>query len=98
EAAVRAAATPERGADPRFALQREQLGTGDAVRQTVEHLSGGTVLIIAGDVPLVTAETLRVLLDAHREGGFAATILSTRLPDPTGYGRILRADDGGFDR
>jgi bifunctional UDP-N-acetylglucosamine pyrophosphorylase/glucosamine-1-phosphate N-acetyltransferase len=100
EAAVRA--TDLSGAarlpEPRFVLQREQLGTGHAVAQAREHLSGGTVIVLSGDVPLVRASTLRALLDAHAAGGYDATLLSTRLPDPTGYGRVVRGANGGFLR
>ena len=82
----------------RFALQAEQLGTGHAVQQTVEHLSGGTVLVLSGDVPLVRAGTLRALLDAHRDDGNAATLLTTALEDATGYGRIVRGEGDRFVR
>jgi bifunctional UDP-N-acetylglucosamine pyrophosphorylase/glucosamine-1-phosphate N-acetyltransferase len=81
-----------------FALQAEQLGTGHAVQQAAASLSGGTVVVLSGDVPLVEAETLAALLAAHRDGGYAATLLSTRLADPTGYGRIVRGPAGDFRR
>jgi bifunctional UDP-N-acetylglucosamine pyrophosphorylase/glucosamine-1-phosphate N-acetyltransferase len=100
ETAVRAT---EHGAEgkmpePRFVLQCEQLGTGHAVAQAREHLSGGTVIVLSGDVPLVRASTLRSLLDAHAGGEYTATLLSTRLADPTGYGRIVRGPAGDFRR
>ena len=85
-------------AELRFALQAEQLGTGHAVQQTVEHFSGGTVVVLSGDVPLVRAETLRALLEAHREAGNAATLLTTVLDDPTGYGRVVRGEGDRFVR
>ncbi len=82
--------------DVAFVLQRERLGTGHAVMEARPHLDGfaGTLLVLAGDTPLLTAETLRALLAAHRERGASATILSARFPDPAGYGRIVRGADG----
>ena len=81
-----------------FALQTEQLGTGHAVQQAATHFSGGTVIVLSGDVPLVEAQTLRDLLAAHRTGGYAATLLSTRIENPPAYGRIVRGPDGDFQR
>jgi bifunctional UDP-N-acetylglucosamine pyrophosphorylase/glucosamine-1-phosphate N-acetyltransferase len=77
-------------------LQAEQLGTGHAVDQVTPHLQGfdGTVLILSGDVPLLSSETLQALLAQHRDAGAVLTFLTTELPDPTGYGRILRDADG----
>jgi bifunctional UDP-N-acetylglucosamine pyrophosphorylase/glucosamine-1-phosphate N-acetyltransferase len=82
--------------DVAFAHQRERLGTGHAVMAARPHLEGfaGTLLVLAGDTPLLTAATLRALLAAHRDRGASATILSARFPDPAGYGRIVRAPDG----
>ncbi len=78
--------------------QEEQLGTGHAVLQARRLLSGADydALIVAGDVPLLTGDLLRELVQRHRTGGAAATLMSTHIPDPTGYGRILRQDDGTF--
>lgn len=83
------------------AVQDEQLGTGHAVRcalaqvadQGIE-LGAGTVVVTAGDTPLLTAETLAGLLDTHESAAAAATVLSARIADPTGYGRIVRDDAG----
>jgi len=80
----------------RFLLQKEQLGTGHAVlvgRQALETLAPN-LLVLYGDAPLVAAETLAALMDHHVQSGAAATVLTTTLPDPTGYGRILRDDAG----
>lgn len=79
----------------RVVEQREQLGTGHAVDQVTPHLTnfGGQVLILSGDVPLLSLETLREMVDLHEQSEAVVTLLSTTLPDPTGYGRVLR--DGG---
>ena len=79
-----------------FVIQREQLGTGHAVLQTRELLSGfeGELLILCGDVPLLRADTLKNLLAEHRREKAAATVLTAILEDPSGYGRIIRAGDG----
>jgi bifunctional UDP-N-acetylglucosamine pyrophosphorylase / glucosamine-1-phosphate N-acetyltransferase len=79
-----------------FAVQDQQLGTGHALQQTTSVLEGfdGNILILYGDVPLLTNETIANLLDAHRSAGARATILSAIFDDPTGYGRIVRTDDG----
>ena len=83
-------------ADPgsRCVVQPQQDGTGHAVRLALEALPGlrGTVLVVSGDTPLLRPETLAALAEAH--AGNAATVLSAVVPDPTGYGRILRAPDG----
>ncbi len=80
------------------AEQLEQLGTGHAVMQTRNALDGfdGHVLILSGDVPLVRASTLQHLVDQHRASGAAATVLSARVPDPSGYGRIVRDGQGAL--
>jgi bifunctional UDP-N-acetylglucosamine pyrophosphorylase/glucosamine-1-phosphate N-acetyltransferase len=77
-------------------LQAEQLGTGHAVDQVKPHLSqfDGTVLILSGDVPLLSAATLQALMTQHRQENAVLTFLTTELADPTGYGRILRDADG----
>lgn len=73
--------------DAAAADERARTGTGDALR--------GAVVVTAGDVPLLDAATLRQLLAAHITGGNAVTVLTTHLPDPQGYGRVLRGPDGG---
>lgn len=81
----------------RTAVQYEQNGTGHAVRVALEELPAlsGTVVITAGDTPLLTADALRALVAAHDADGNAVTVLSAEVPDPTGYGRIVRdAGDG----
>lgn len=76
--------------------QAEQKGTGHAVNCCKESLAGfeGSVLVIAGDMPLVRREALAELLGEREETGDAVTIATTILDDPTGYGRIIRDADG----
>lgn len=78
------------------ALQEEQLGTGHAVACAIPCLSGavGAVLILCGDTPLLTADTLRSLANLHHESGAAVTVLTARMENPFGYGRIIRDSDG----
>jgi bifunctional UDP-N-acetylglucosamine pyrophosphorylase / glucosamine-1-phosphate N-acetyltransferase len=83
-----------------FVTQTKQLGTGDAVMAARASLSnaGSTVLILSGDVPLIKPETLRRLVDHHRESKAAGTILSVRMENPTGYGRIVRDPNDQFTK
>ncbi|CAM4094655.1 bifunctional UDP-N-acetylglucosamine diphosphorylase/glucosamine-1-phosphate N-acetyltransferase GlmU [Corallococcus exiguus] len=76
----------------RFALQKEQRGTADAVKAAQDALKGhdGRVLILYGDVPLLRKETLQSLLAAHDAAGGVLALVSTTLEDPTGYGRVIR--------
>jgi bifunctional UDP-N-acetylglucosamine pyrophosphorylase/glucosamine-1-phosphate N-acetyltransferase len=83
-----------------FAVQAKQRGTGDAVesaRSLLEN-SDSLVLVLSGDVPLIRAETLQKLIEHHRAAGVACSILSVELQNPTGYGRIVRGEDGSFAR
>jgi bifunctional UDP-N-acetylglucosamine pyrophosphorylase/glucosamine-1-phosphate N-acetyltransferase len=77
-------------------VQKEQNGTGHAVRMVLEAVGAidGTVLVLNGDAPLLRGEVLRHLLTVHETEGNAATILTADMPDPTGYGRMIRAGDG----
>jgi UDP-N-acetylglucosamine diphosphorylase/glucosamine-1-phosphate N-acetyltransferase len=84
-----------------FAVQQPQHGTGHAVR-CAEHLfskeklaAGNALFVLAGDGPLIRAETLRDLLTRHRTAGASATLATSVIPDPTGYGRIVR-NNGKF--
>ncbi|MDU4632484.1 NTP transferase domain-containing protein, partial [Corynebacterium sp.] len=76
------------------AVQEEQLGTGHAVACGLEPIPEfeGTIIVTNGDVPLLTPETIEGLRATHTEQGNAVTVLSMRLEDPTGYGRIIRAE------
>jgi len=85
------------GRDIQWVEQREQLGTGHAVAQALPHLSpADLVLILYGDVPLLTIGTLARLLDAAQASGFS--LLTVELPDPNGYGRIVRDASGEIVR
>ena len=80
----------------RFALQTEQLGTGHAlgVCAGLEGLDEGRILVLYGDCPLLRPETLRHLLQRHEESACAATLITTLLDNPYGYGRIIREHNG----
>lgn len=79
-----------------FAVQDPQLGTGHAVMQAEALLHGyeGDVLILSGDVPLLTRDTMRRFMEYHAGQAAAGTVLTTIIPDATGYGRIVRSADG----
>lgn len=79
-----------------YSLQEEQLGTGHAVKCAAEFLKGkkGTVLIFAGDAPLTKETTIKELIKYHEENNNSATLLSALVEDPTGYGRIIRDENG----
>jgi bifunctional UDP-N-acetylglucosamine pyrophosphorylase/glucosamine-1-phosphate N-acetyltransferase len=86
-----------------FITQAEQRGTGDAVMVARGAFAnaGSTLLVLSGDVPLVRAETLGALVQqhrAHRGRGAACTMLTVRLEDPSGYGRIVRDEEGRFQK
>jgi UDP-N-acetylglucosamine pyrophosphorylase len=76
------------------ALQEPQLGTGHAVMQAKDALQDfdGEVLILSGDAPLVNSATLRQLIAFHRTGNNSATVLTALIPDPSGYGRVIRQE------
>ena len=78
------------------AVQEKQLGTGHAVQVALDQLADltGDVIVTMGDVPMLSGDTLTALLGEHRTSRAAATVLTAHVPDPTGYGRILRDADG----
>ncbi|HKQ04872.1 MAG TPA: bifunctional UDP-N-acetylglucosamine diphosphorylase/glucosamine-1-phosphate N-acetyltransferase GlmU [Blastocatellia bacterium] len=86
--------------DLQFVLQTEQRGTGHAVMAGREQLQGrsGSIIVLAGDGPMIKSDTLARLSEAHQHEGNAATVLTVEMNDPTGYGRIIRDDRGGFAR
>lgn len=87
------------GENLRFVVQEQQLGTGHALMQARDSVNpDDTLVVLAGDTPLLEAATLRKLLEYHQEQGAEATVLSAVLPEPYGYGRIIRQADGGLER
>ncbi|WP_307893069.1 bifunctional UDP-N-acetylglucosamine diphosphorylase/glucosamine-1-phosphate N-acetyltransferase GlmU [Bacillus swezeyi] len=84
------------GEKSEYALQAEQLGTAHAVKQAKSILAGekGTTIVICGDTPLLTAETMEAMLREHQEKAAKVTILTAVAEDPTGYGRIIRNENG----
>ncbi|MDQ1741943.1 MAG: bifunctional UDP-N-acetylglucosamine pyrophosphorylase / glucosamine-phosphate N-acetyltransferase [Pseudonocardiales bacterium] len=79
-------------------VQEQQNGTGHAVRVALQQLAAdrpvtGTVLVLPGDAPLLSPDTLTALLQSHLASGAAATLLTSELDDPTGYGRVIRSGD-----
>lgn len=85
-------------AEVEWVIQAEQRGTGHAVLMGGPALEDfeGTLLVVCGDTPLLRAATLDALLRGHGESGADVTVLSMRLPDPTGYGRIVRSEGDGI--
>ena len=83
-----------------FVIQAKQRGTGDAIesaRSLLEN-SDSLVLVLSGDVPMIKVETLKNLIEHHQNAGAACTILSVRLENPTGYGRIIRDENDSFQK
>ncbi|MCP9774675.1 bifunctional UDP-N-acetylglucosamine diphosphorylase/glucosamine-1-phosphate N-acetyltransferase GlmU [Cyanobium sp. WAJ14-Wanaka] len=83
-----------------FVLQQPQNGTGHAVQQLLNPLQGfgGDLLVLNGDVPLLRPETLEQLLGQHRSSGAAVTLLTARLEDPSGYGRVFANQNGAVSQ
>ncbi|MBS0406865.1 MAG: bifunctional UDP-N-acetylglucosamine diphosphorylase/glucosamine-1-phosphate N-acetyltransferase GlmU, partial [Proteobacteria bacterium] len=97
EAACARLASAGTGFDLKFVRQEPQLGTGHAVQQALPVLADdGLVVVLSGDVPLTQAATLQALVDAAQ--GERLALLTVALPDPTGYGRVVRGADGGVQR
>lgn len=83
-----------------FVLQEEQLGTAHAVMQAEQLLQNksGTTIVVCGDTPLITTETYSQLFEYHEENNAKATILTTKVTDPTGYGRVIRDEAAMVER
>lgn len=79
-----------------YAVQEQQLGTGHAVQMAEAELAGkpGATLVVCGDTPLLTAETLEALLAHHEAQQAKVTVLTAIADDATGYGRVIRGEDG----
>lgn len=81
----------------KFALQEKQLGTGHAVMQAGDFIEeGADILVLYGDTPLITPETIGKLLDFHEKEGNSISIISAMVDDPAGYGHIIRNEKGEF--
>ena len=80
--------------DTKIAMQTEQLGTGHAVMMAKEHIGDNdTIVVLCGDTPLVKEETLQSLFKYHLDNEYHTTVLTTRVENPTGYGRIIRDEN-----
>ncbi len=77
----------------KFVMQEKQLGTGHAVMQAEKYIIDGDILILYGDTPLLKPETLTDMHEIHRREGYSATILTSDMENPAGYGRIVRNDE-----
>ncbi|MGG4490364.1 bifunctional UDP-N-acetylglucosamine diphosphorylase/glucosamine-1-phosphate N-acetyltransferase GlmU [Metabacillus idriensis] len=88
------------GESIQYAVQSEQLGTAHAVMQAAAHLEDleGTTIVICGDTPLITADTMASLLSHHTEMNAKATILTAKADDPAGYGRVVRNAEGRVEK
>ena len=83
-----------------YAYQEEQKGTAHAIEQCIEQIQGtyGNTLVLSGDVPFITKATLDVLINTHNKNNSQASLISTNMEDPSGYGRIVRDDDNKFTK
>lgn len=90
----------EKISDVEFVVQEEQLGTGHAVLSAKENFaqSDGTVLILCGDTPLLTAQLLKDFVATHTSSNCAATVMTADMPDPKGYGRVIHNEDNTFKK
>lgn len=95
---VERAVLAEAGELASFVVQAKQRGTGDAVESARNKLenSDSLVLVLSGDVPMIKVETLKNFIEYHNDAGAACSILSVRLENPTGYGRIIRDAGDAF--
>ena len=91
---------PVIGENAEIAIQAEQLGTGHAVMQAAEYIkkAKGSVVVLNGDTPLIKAETIKKAIDYHVSNGNSATVITAEFEDATGYGRIVRGEDGSVLR
>jgi bifunctional UDP-N-acetylglucosamine pyrophosphorylase / glucosamine-1-phosphate N-acetyltransferase len=89
-----------KGSNIQYVLQAEQLGTAHAVQQAKDVLEGesGVTLVVCGDTPLITSETLDKLVHYHEETNAKVTVLTANADDPTGYGRVIRNQHGLVER
>ena len=83
-----------------YAYQEEQKGTAHAIEQCLEQIQGtsGNTLVLSGDVPFISKETLDILVSTHNRNNSLASLISAKMENPSGYGRIVRDDDDKFTR
>ena len=77
--------------------QRERLGTGHAVMQAADYLkdrNGGNTLVLCGDAPFIDKDTIVGALELHKQGNCGVTVVTSKIDDPTGYGRVVRTESG----
>jgi len=88
------------GENVAFVLQEKQLGTGHAVMQAAPFLEGrnGCTIVLPGDAPMITAQTLLAAIDMFEQDQYGAVVITAQAPDPTGYGRLVRDEDGNVVR
>lgn len=88
------------GNDSEFVIQEEQLGTAHAVLQAENILKdkSGITIVVCGDTPLITSKTYEKLFEWHESSNAKATILTTKLENPAGYGRVIRSESGHVER
>ena len=81
-----------------YAIQNQQLGTGHAIKQCEKNINNlnGDILILSGDVPMISEKTLMNLIKEHKNNKSLATLISATIKDPTGYGRIKRDENNNF--
>ena len=86
------------GDDVELVVQPQPDGTAGAVAAAVDSLgAGGPVVVLSGDVPLISSATIRELVAAHEAGAAAVTVATALLDDPSGYGRVVRSEDGALE-
>jgi bifunctional UDP-N-acetylglucosamine pyrophosphorylase/glucosamine-1-phosphate N-acetyltransferase len=86
------------GDDVELVVQPQPDGTAGAVAAAVDSLgAGGSVVVLSGDVPLISSATIRELVAAHEASAAAVTVATALLDDPSGYGRVVRSDDGALE-
>lgn len=83
-----------------YVLQEQQLGTGHAVQQAHQYYSSGegTILVLCGDTPLISSKTIADAIEYRKQKDYMAVVISAEVPDPYGYGRIIRDAGGNFAR
>ena len=87
------------GEDVEIVVQPQADGTAGAVAAAIDSLPGGSpVVVLSGDVPMISSETIGELLAVHKQGGAAVTVATALLDDPSGYGRVVRSADGSLEK